>query len=384
MAADAQRLGAQALTADDLDRSLLLARQGVALDDSLQTRGNLLAALLKSPAAIGVVRGDGDALIDLDLSPDGRTLAFMENDGTLRFVDTRTRRAAAPPVASARPRRAASSTRSSRFDQLHYSPDGSRIAVGALRSRSILDATTHRVLAHLQIGSDRYDRSSPACASRPTGARSTPSVAFPAGRGALVLRLDGRTGRRLSGECATHRDGFASIMPTRDGRALVTANSAERETVIRDARTLRVLRRVPVGDAAHRAEPRRPHAAARRRRWIRALRRPADREGPRRLRPPRRRRRARHLQRRRSLRHHRRARMTASSSGTSATRRQGEVLSGHHGRITALAVSRRRHDALQQRAGRPGPDLGPVGHAAGSAARSRSASTASATCRATR
>ena len=41
---------------DDLDRSLLLARQGVALDDSPQTRGNLLAALLRSPAAIGVMR----------------------------------------------------------------------------------------------------------------------------------------------------------------------------------------------------------------------------------------------------------------------------------------------------------------------------------------
>src|SRR4051794_13034594 len=74
VAADAQRLGAQALTAGDLDRALLLARQGVALDDSLQTRGNLLAALLKSPAAIGVRRGDGDGLTSLTLSPDGRTL----------------------------------------------------------------------------------------------------------------------------------------------------------------------------------------------------------------------------------------------------------------------------------------------------------------------
>ena len=60
---------------DDLDRALLLARQGVALDDSPQTRGNLLAALLKSPAAIGVLRGDGDRLTGLDLSPDDRTLA---------------------------------------------------------------------------------------------------------------------------------------------------------------------------------------------------------------------------------------------------------------------------------------------------------------------
>ena len=66
-------------------------------DDSLQTRSNLLAALLKSPAAIGVLRGDGDGLVSLDLSPDGSTLAFIDNDGTLSFIDTRTRRRAARP-----------------------------------------------------------------------------------------------------------------------------------------------------------------------------------------------------------------------------------------------------------------------------------------------
>ena len=81
-------VSARALVEDDLDLSLLLARQGVALDDSPQTRGNLLAALLRSPAAIGVLRGDGDRLIALDLSPDERTLAFIDNDGTLSFVDT--------------------------------------------------------------------------------------------------------------------------------------------------------------------------------------------------------------------------------------------------------------------------------------------------------
>ena len=73
--AAAQRLGAQALAEDDLDRALLLARQGVALHDSPQTRSSLLAALLKSPAAVGVLRGDGDRLAGVALSPDDRTLA---------------------------------------------------------------------------------------------------------------------------------------------------------------------------------------------------------------------------------------------------------------------------------------------------------------------
>ena len=69
-AADAQRLGARALVEPELDRSLLLARQGVALDDTVETRGNLLAALLQSPAAIGVIRPTGRAIRSIALSPD--------------------------------------------------------------------------------------------------------------------------------------------------------------------------------------------------------------------------------------------------------------------------------------------------------------------------
>ena len=45
----AQRLGAQALAEDDLDLSLLLARQAVAIEDTPQTRSYLLAALARAP-----------------------------------------------------------------------------------------------------------------------------------------------------------------------------------------------------------------------------------------------------------------------------------------------------------------------------------------------
>ena len=240
VAADAQRVGAQALSADDLDRSLLLARQGVALDDSLQTRGNLLAALLKSPAAIGVVRGDGDGLVDVDLSPDGGTLAFMEGDGTLRFVDARMRRVSAPPVAV--PGQAPCTIAALlRFDQLHYSPDGSRIAIGGCRP-VILDAATHRVIAHLQ-----FDRDALVYGLRFSPDGRTLYAVRGSDRGAIVLRFDGRTGRRLSGVARMRADGFVTAIPTPDGRALVTAGSAEGGTVVRDARTLRALRRIPAG-----------------------------------------------------------------------------------------------------------------------------------------
>src|SRR5262249_11633356 len=88
-AADAQRLGAQALVDPSLDRALLLAREGVKLDDSLTTRSNLLAVLLRSPAAIGVVHAGG-RLLDEALSPDGRTLAVRGDDGNVVFFDART------------------------------------------------------------------------------------------------------------------------------------------------------------------------------------------------------------------------------------------------------------------------------------------------------
>jgi WD40 repeat protein/class 3 adenylate cyclase len=88
----AQRVGAQALVQKDLDRSLLLARQGVELDDTLATRGNLLAALVRSPAAIGVMRPLPGRLLGSAISPDGRVLAVSNNDRDTALIDTRTRR----------------------------------------------------------------------------------------------------------------------------------------------------------------------------------------------------------------------------------------------------------------------------------------------------
>ena len=119
VAADAQRLGARALVEDDLDRALLLARQGVALDDSVQTRGNLLAALLKSPAALGMLRSDGEPITTIALSPDERTLAAGSNTNKIFLFDTRTRRR----LATLEP------TPGYAFMQeLAFSPDGRRLA----------------------------------------------------------------------------------------------------------------------------------------------------------------------------------------------------------------------------------------------------------------
>jgi WD40 repeat protein len=130
----AQRLGAQALVEEDLDLALLLARQAVAIDDSPQTRGYLLAALRGSPDAMGVMRGIG-LLKATSISPDGKTLAVIgESDGLLLF-DTGTYRQIGNPLPL-----------SNRLESVAYSPDGRTLAVGGDKLR-LLDARTYELLA---------------------------------------------------------------------------------------------------------------------------------------------------------------------------------------------------------------------------------------------
>jgi WD40 repeat protein len=139
----AQRLGAQALAEDDLDLSLLLARQAVAIDDTAQTRGNLLAALARAPAAIGIMHGADDAdLRSAALSPDGKTLAVLDFYGGIRFFDARTFEPVGEPVT--RPARG--------FRSLVYSPDGETLAygfssIGGPSYLRLIDAHTREQLA---------------------------------------------------------------------------------------------------------------------------------------------------------------------------------------------------------------------------------------------
>jgi serine/threonine protein kinase/WD40 repeat protein len=130
----AQRLGALALVEEDLDLALLLARQAVAIDDSPQTSGYLLAALRRSPSVIGIMRGIG-LLKATAISPDGKTLAVIgESDGLLLF-DARTYEQIGNPL----PLRA-------QLESVAYSPDGRTLAVGSHVVR-LLDARTYELLA---------------------------------------------------------------------------------------------------------------------------------------------------------------------------------------------------------------------------------------------
>ena len=135
----AQRLGAQALVEEDLARSLLLARQAVAIDNSPQTRGYLLAALRRSPAAIGIMHGAGQ-LRAIAVSPGAKTLAVVGNGIGLVFFDARSFEQIRDPLPDFT------------AESLRYSPDGRTLAIGGDRYLRLIDAQTGQELAKESVG----------------------------------------------------------------------------------------------------------------------------------------------------------------------------------------------------------------------------------------
>ena len=251
--AAAQVLDVQALTEPALDRKLLLARQAVDVVDSAATRSNLLAALLRSPAAIGMLRGDGDPLLSLVLSPDGRTLAVAENDGTVRFFDPATRRPVGQPYDAGKTR--IPQLGYSPDSELAYSPDGTRLAVADASFPvggfiDLLDGRTHRTIKRLSVGTPPGGGAAPSLKdvmfspdSRVLIAHTTSHVVNGPGPGEL-LRWDARTGRLLARQVAGKH--LALIGFVAGAERLLTSSESTPAVTLRDAATLRPLRRFPV------------------------------------------------------------------------------------------------------------------------------------------
>ena len=137
LAADAERLGADALNEDRLDQALLLARHGVALDDSAVTRSNLLAVLLRNPAVLGEV-DTGWNMFAAALSPDGRQMALGDERGNLSVYDAKTRLPAGRPYW----------IQGGLIQSVSFSPDGRTLAVGSLNplhpARPLVDVIDRR------------------------------------------------------------------------------------------------------------------------------------------------------------------------------------------------------------------------------------------------
>ncbi len=86
-AEEARSVGSRALVSNDVAQSMLLAVEGVRLEDSPETQANLLAALAKRPQLISSVQGTGDVYLGLGVSPDGRTAVVLDAHYDVRTFD---------------------------------------------------------------------------------------------------------------------------------------------------------------------------------------------------------------------------------------------------------------------------------------------------------
>ena len=118
----ARRLGAHALLAPDISQSLLLAVQGVRLDDSRETRANLLAAMARQPRLVRSVPAAGDYIDFLHVSEDGTRVAFPDDKGGVHLYDAATSRLLESQQVG--------SASQSQFLLLAFSPGDEYLAVG--------------------------------------------------------------------------------------------------------------------------------------------------------------------------------------------------------------------------------------------------------------
>jgi DNA-binding SARP family transcriptional activator/WD40 repeat protein len=258
-AAEAQRIGAQAQTEPDLAHSLLLARQGVAIDDTPATRSNLLAALLRAPAAVAVMHGTGNPLTAIDVAPDGRMVAVGDSHGRVVLLDAASRRRISPPSAAG-----------IAIAGVRFSPDGTRLAVAGYDADQqgfieLLDTRRPRNLGHLdtsfdttgtdeavfQVGTPAFSPDSRVLAADFLAARQSP-------RRRYAALWDARTGHRLGPpvRIASGADGAPALAGfVAGGTRLVTSSAADGSTVIRDAATLRPVSRFRGGGSPAAVSP---------------------------------------------------------------------------------------------------------------------------------
>jgi WD40 repeat protein/class 3 adenylate cyclase len=252
LTADAQRLGAEALTEDDPDRAVLLARTGVALEETARTRSNLLAALQRSPsAAIGFVRGNADGEIYASaVSPDGRVLAIGQAEGTVTTFDSTSRRKLGEY-------RIGSAIGTGLVQSLAFSPDGETLAVtghprrpdGLTVALDLLDAKTlqrrsRTVLPPFPEPAELVF-STPAFASDGRGVLVVQGSPFPPARSMLV-RIDERTGD-IVGTTPPIFGSPLDVHPAREGRRAFVTSPEDDVTHEVDTGSLRVVQRHALG-----------------------------------------------------------------------------------------------------------------------------------------
>ena len=250
LTSDAERVGAQALTEQNVDSSLLLGVTAVRLQNRPETRSDLLAVLQRNPALIRLIRPFGDLLTAVQVSPDGRLLAVADSAGIVRFIDLATwqRTGADVDLGSPVAPRAMS-----------FSPDGRTlmaVTVGADRSTlEAIDVTTRQARAL-----DAWRGVELAPPNGTDGVAYAPNgrlvaVSLTAGSGtngadyvkrlAMVAAGSGRIDwqRRYPITSAIEEEPHVAFLP--DGELLTSDQHGD--TYLWDPATGRVLRRYPIG-----------------------------------------------------------------------------------------------------------------------------------------
>lgn len=227
-----QSLGAQAVSGTQLDTSLLLGLEGVKLDDSLQTRSDLLKALLHSPQATAVLHVGRIAAPPqaIALSPDGRTLAVLNGNGELWFYSTATRRPIGAPV------------RNVPWQFLwapQFTPDGADLAVQRGPGVELIDVRTHRVVRTVRIQQD-------------PSAVTSPVMLSPDGRilhlqlGSVIQSWDVSTGRPVARAQVRGLGNQMVAIAGGSGQVVDLTTAAGGRIQVRDGMTLAIERSFPV------------------------------------------------------------------------------------------------------------------------------------------
>ncbi len=249
LTSDAELLGAQAQTEPNLDRALLLAVAGVKLQNRVQTRSDLLAALQRSPALIRVARPSRSKIVALQVSPDGKRLAVADSAGVVRFID----------LASWRPLGAAVQLAGTVAPQaMSFAPDGRTLAViteGAARSElDWISVSTHRV-RHIQawhgVVPPPPTRTS-SVAYSPDGRHVAvslityfPSAATPSAE--RLVMLDASGGRTLWQRRYPMRPGQLEPHVAFTPGGVLLTSAPQGDTLLWSTRSGRILRRFPIG-----------------------------------------------------------------------------------------------------------------------------------------
>jgi WD40 repeat protein/DNA-binding SARP family transcriptional activator len=263
LVADAQRLGAEALTNERIDQALLLARAGVELDDSTTTRSNLLALLVRDPASLGELRGDGWPLYSVALSDDDRLVAIGDERGAVIVYDTATRTRLSRPYLA--PDGCGSGGDEGcgggilvQSQSLVFSPDGRTLALAVHGKETFVDLIDPRT------GMRRRRFTLPPLPSRPfwvyAPVRFQPNgrdliveqtdVAFPDGPASRLWRLDAATGTVEGPPLELGSHAAWNLVTTADRRRAFVTSPGDDVTWEIDPATLRVVRTHPVGGHA--------------------------------------------------------------------------------------------------------------------------------------